>query len=662
MIDGYRDEGVSTARPGATEMHTKPRSAPSVEIGAETLMRYSSLKLDQATSPSRARRWLMIALLLTLPTNSFASFARAQQPADNAEGKRQQALLALETIYSESKAYPDMTLRVRVKAKLADVLWPVKPDRARELIISAFDDTSALKDDLSKRRALRSEIISVASRHDRDLVKTLVARFETAKADEPDKPDERDSLDRSTERGGLLLDAARNLLEAGDLPAAVALARRSLSEGRSSFLLFFMSQLMEKDQAAGETLFLDALATLRRKPADPNDLLFFGMWLYFPRSIAIGNLGSRGTGPEIIGYGMNFSASQPRYPTLLVPYLETSAEVLARFRPLPSQTDSARAIELKRFALRQLLPLIEKSLPERLEVMQAELKSLGVAPDWATEPKDASGKNADPRLPDDLSTTDLVTAVKKLPGELERDTTFYQQAVYAFNRSDFERARALAAEISRSESRESLSLVIAYFRAQKEIERGELNEAEKTAAQLPGERRADVYTQLSQAWAERGDAKRADELMAWATSEAARINGHGERADAYLHLADVMMARDMTRAFEFLEAAVTDINAAEQFNPDGKALILQLRSPKGTPGTFGVGRSYSLLTVIARLAKTDLLRAINAARSLTVAEPRALAVIAACREALAARSSEKVEPSDTKRPDKPAKKAKEKKG
>ncbi|MGA9774220.1 MAG: hypothetical protein WBV94_34650 [Blastocatellia bacterium] len=169
-----------------------------------------------------------------------------------------------------------------------------------------------------------------------------------------------------------------------------------------------------------------------------------------------------------------------------------------------------------------------------------------------------------------------------------------------------------------------------------------------------------MYAQLSQAWIERGESKRADELIAWASTQAAKVDGHAQRADVYIHLADVVIARgDVIRAFEFLEAAAADINAAEQFNPRGQALILQIKSPKGTPGTFGISRSYSLLTVITRLAKTDLSRAINAARSLTVPEPRALSVIAACREALAAakkpsndKDEKKDEPPATKKPDK----------
>jgi hypothetical protein len=610
-------------------------------------MRHSTLR-----SASRAiyllcvRRTVMFALVLTSFGNSVAITAIARQKSAEApDTPRQQALLALEDIYTESKSYDDLGLRVRVKALLADVLWPVEPDRARDILTTAFDDATAYKQDLSKRRLLRSEIIRVAGRHDREMVKKLIARFDAEKEDESGQPPPRDSFDRSTERGGLLLDSAMTLLAADDQQGAVSLARRSLSEGRAGRFLFFLSQLMEKDQAAGEKLFLDALAVLRQGPSDPNDLLFYGMWMFYPNSMAVGTLGPRAPGSEIIprasgvevySYGMDFSAAPPKYLSLLKPYLETSAYVLARFEATPGLPESVKAVELKRFALRQLLPLFEAHLPERAEAMRAELNALGVPPPWAVSPKETPGKNADPRFSDDLSTVDLITSVKKIPDELERDNIFFQQSLRAYNRGDFERASALASEITRSNSKESLMTVITYNRAQKEIEKGELDAAEKTAtSQLDRVRRAEVYAQLYKAWAERGDMQRANELIAYAASEAAKVDPRSQRAQVYIYLASMVTARDATKAFEFLEGAVGDINAAEKFDPAGSVLLFEMQSPKGSKSMVGFSRSVSLLSVIPPLAKTDLTRAINTSRFLTVPESRALTVIAACRDVLA---------------------------
>ena len=210
--------------------------------------------------------------------------------------------------------------------------------------------------------------------------------------------------------------------------------------------------------------------------------------------------------------------------------------------------------------------------------------------------------------------------------------------------------------------------VITYNRAQKQIEKGDLDDAEKTATtQLDRVRRAEIYAQLSKAWAERGDLQRANEMIAYAASEAAKVDTRGQRAEAYIYLAGVVTARDTSKAFEFLEAAVGDINAADKFDASGSVLLFEMQSPKGSKSLMGFSRSVSLVSVIPPLAKTDLTHALNAARYLSVPEPRALAVIAACRDVLASDKKpievKKANPPATKKPDKPqeTKKIKERK-
>jgi tetratricopeptide (TPR) repeat protein len=606
----------------------------------------------RAIYPLCVRHAVLLALTLTYLSNASAITAIARQrPAEGPDPMRQQALLALEDIYSESKAYEDLGLRVRVKAQLADVLWVVDPARAIDILTATFDDTSALKQDPARRRSLRSEVIRVASRHDRELVKNFIARLDANKEDVSGEPPARDSFDRSTERGGLLLDAASTLLNADDQQGAVSLARRSLSEGRAGRFLFFLSQLMEKDKAAGEKLFLEALAVLRQGPADPNDLLFYGMWMFYPNSLAVGTLGPRTSGVSVYSYGMDFGAAKPRHPELLRPYLETSADVLVRFRPIPGP-ETMKSVELKRFALRQLLPVFEVYLPERAEAMRAELNYLGVAPSWAIPPQDVPGFKADPRFAADLSPKDVVASINKIPDDKERDDLFFRGAMHEFNHGgDLERARVFASEITKPLVKELLITGILYKAALNQIEQGKLDEAEQTASKLNRERRAEVYAQLSKAWMERGNRSRAAELMNWAASEAGKVDDRSRRAGVYVYLTDAVMNQDSQRAFEFLEAAVKDINALEKFEPTGSVLLLELQSPEGGKSMLGFSRSVSLVTVIPPLAKTDLYRAITAARSLSVPAPRALAVIAACRDVLAA--GEK--PVETKKTESPAK-------
>jgi hypothetical protein len=578
---------------------------------------------------TKAASALALSLCLT------AGVAFSSQDREQARQSRgpvaEQAMLALADLLVEAKGYEDESLKVRVKTQVADVLWPHEADRARGLIEDAFAEAAGLKDYPGARLDLTSEIIRIATRHEPDLATRLITRRKQDSEDGPARV-RRSSFDRITERGLLYLESASTLLK-DDQAKAVALARRSISEGRSDRFFQFLNQLKHRDEAAAEKLFLEALAALGGGAADPNDVLLFGMALFYPNRRSASSIGTDANGIEIFASGLDFSAAPAPPPALLKAYLLVAADQLVLF---PTPQGQVGAIELKRYALHKLLPVYEQYMPGQVAAIQEQLRSLGPAAAWAPSPLEARGLRPASAIADDLSTSEVIALAEKLPDAAERDRRLFDVATRTIDQGDFEKARAVAARISFADLREPLLEMIAYRDAKRALAGNELEEAERLAnSQLTEERRAVIHFELSRQWLGRGDYVRASQHINAAAVEAARTDDRAQRARLYVYLTDGLARHDAPRAFEMVEMAVKDINAAEKFNPAGESLLFVFPMPGGGSSSYGFGQHGSLVSALGMLARSDLYRTINVARSLVAPWARSAGVIAACRSVLA---------------------------
>jgi hypothetical protein len=570
---------------------------------------------------------MLLSILLTNATTGWSQDRNSKEQKAQAEFVRQQAFSALEAILSESKNYDDQALRARLGAQVADVLWPSNPDRARDLIIGAFDDAITVKVDLSKRYSLRREIIAVARRHNPELAAKLIARLDD-KSDESRDRLSRDSLERISERGAHYIDSARSLLEAGDQNRAISFARRSFAEGRSSELIWFLYNLRERDRTAADKLFLEALNVLRTGGADPNDVLFFGLYLFYPGRVAAGDLSD---GIVAVSYGLNFSAAPDAQTALVRPYLQAAAEALLRFQVIPGQPGPNGSMALKRFALLQLLPLFQRYEPKLFGEISTQLTALGSY----EAPTDNSKEEETPNI-SDPSTSETIKNIEKLNSPKERNHYFFTAAKQAVDMGDFERAKALASRLEIGDLKRATIELIGFNEARTSIKRGELDEAAKIAStKLSQERSAVIYAQLASAWLERSNYARANEEASDAVAAATRTEDRAQRARVHIYLASGWVKRDALRAFEFIEAAVKDINAAEQFDSTDDQITFKIETPLAVQ-TFVLSQGVGLLSDVSQLAAVDFLRTLYLARELRPAAPRALSIIAACRVALSA--------------------------
>jgi len=567
---------------------------------------------------------MLLFILLTNATTGWSQDRNSKEQNAQAELVRQQAFSALEAILSESKSYDDQVLRARLGAQVADVMWSSNPDRARDLIIGAFDDAITVKADLSKRYSLRREIIAVARRHNPELAAKLIARLDD-KSNEGRERLSRDSLERISERGAHYIDSARSLLQAGDQNRAISFARSSFAEGRSPELIWFLYNLRERDRTAADKLFLEALNVLRTGGADPNDVLFFGLYLFYPGRVAAGDLSD---GIVAVSYGLSFSAA-PEAPTALVrPYLQAAAEALQQFQVIPGQPGPNGSIALKRFALLQLLPLFQRYEPQLFGEISTQLTALG-----SYEAPTRNSKEEAPSI-SDLSTSETIENIEKLNSPKERSHYFFTAAKEAVDVGDFERAKALASRLEVGDLKRATLELIGFNEARTAIKRGELDDAAKIAStKLSQERSAVIYAQLASAWIERSNYARANEEANEAVEAATKTEDRAQRARVHIYLASGWVKRDALRAFEFIEAAVKDINAVEQFDSTDDRITFTIETPLAVQ-TFVLSQGVGLLSDVSQLAAVDFLRTLYLARELRPAAPRALSIIAACRVAL----------------------------
>lgn len=556
---------------------------------------------------------------------------------------REQALAALETVLAESKTYDDEALRIRVKAQVADVLWAEQPERAQTLISEAFAETSNLTGELAARYAVRAEVIAVARRHNPKLAAKLIDTFDKQLDDANSKEQlARDSFEQITERGAHYLDSARASLSDGNQEQSLTFARRSLNQGRSAQFIWFLNELRERDRAAADRIFLEALNALRSGAADPNDVLHLGLYLFYPGSLVAGTLPD---GVDAVSYGVNFNAAASPPIDLVRPYLQAAASALLRFQVVPGQPGSSGSIELKRFALRQLLPLFQRYEPELLDQIAATLANLNSAAPPSTPGTTPRRETLDT---DALSTEEAIEKIERLADVKQRDHYFFAAARGAIDKGDFERATKLAERISESELKNPTLELVNFNHAQVALKQGKLEEAaELAASQLTAERRAVMLFQIASESLKRKNFVLAESQIAAATLEAAKTEDAAQRARLYIYLAAGLAERDATRAFEIFERAVTAINLAENFDPLNDNLMFIIKSSLGSY-SMNLSRGIGLVSVIKTLSQADVSRALDLAQRLRPATPRALSVITACRAALKEKAKPAVKPNPQK--------------
>lgn len=570
--------------------------------------------------------------------------------SEQLDADHQQALMALRDLASEAKGFTDSALKVRVNTQIADALWPYDSDSARSMLLSAFEDVTGPGIDVAKGGfELRSQVIRTAYRHDQKLASELMAKVKSDK-DHPGSENVSTQAAESISQTGLLnLDLAWQALRTGDQTSAVSYAKQSLDQGRSPQLLLVLAMLRQKDTGAADQLFLSAVSSVLGSSNDPTDVLFLGQALFTPASMSVLMFGKH----ILPAGGVNFAAATTPSQDLLMPYLRASAALLARALADPNAAAASGAAITGRYALMQLMPLFDRFLPDTAQGMHALLQRLGAAPSNFPTPHDDSLESDDgsPFPGADEPVPQAISDISATTGDSKRDDLFFKAATRSLNGEHFDDAREFASHISDGDYRQGLGELIDYKDAMSAIEKGDLGRAEVLAGHLTEDRPSLVYYKLASQWFERKEPSRAQIFVDQAASKAAKISDPASRAKVYANLAMGLAKFDPVRSFEFAEAAVKAANSADNFKVSSGSLTFEIKKGGETRETYSFASGILLTTLAAELAKHDLFRTLELARSLQPVGSRALMVISACKSVLAS-EEKKAEPQQEPKPGK----------
>lgn len=217
----------------------------------------------------------------------------------------------------------------------------------------------------------------------------------------------------------------------------------------------------------------------------------------------------------------------------------------------------------------------------------------------------------------------------------ERDSIYADVAIALAARND-PRARDLVDKIEDTDMRKRVRAYIDFQTVQAAIQERNATEAVRIAksGELSSIQRVWAYTRASSLLLTT-DRARALELLEAAGAEARRISGGDpDRARALIAVATGLVPADRVRAWETMDEAIKAANSAEGFTGEDSQVGARLQTRMMVMATNAPAEDFDLLGAFKALAREDLLRSVQLAKTLTGESPRAVATLAIARSVL----------------------------
>lgn len=323
-------------------------------------------------------------------------------------------------------------------------------------------------------------------------------------------------------------------------------------------------------------------------------------------------------------------------PAVRDAFFRVAASILLRPLPPPDQDHTTSGRTGKFMVIRRLLPLFEQYAPERAAELRTQMAAMaadvpqgmqsgenraittGITPDNATDPIER-----------------MQNRIDRARTSEERDAIYADIAIALAVRND-PRARDLVDKIEDAEMRKRVRAYIDFQVVQAAIQERNGNEAARLAksGELTSIQRVWAYTRAANLLLPT-DRARALELLEAAGVEARRIGGGDpDRAKSLIAVATGLVSADRVRAWETIDEAIKAANSAEGFTGEDSQVGARLQTKMMVMMTNASADDFDLLGAFKALARDDLLRAVQLAKSLTGESPRAIATLAIARSVL----------------------------
>ncbi|HEX8890818.1 MAG TPA: hypothetical protein VF779_16830 [Pyrinomonadaceae bacterium] len=591
------------------------------------------------------------------PAAKTSSTKKAASTEANAlaEQRRITALSLLTALADEAKGFQDQALRARVQARAADALWESEQDRARAFFQSAWSAAEEADAETARRTAedirkqqqtsgsvairtppsIRNEVLRLVSKRDRALGEEFLKRIEESR--------ERDAAALSAlnrdpwmaqPSQAQRLQLATQLLQDGDVERSLQYADPALTSVNVD-TMNFLSALREKNAAEADKRYSMMLQMATADPAsDANTIsglssYAFTPFLYvaFSKDGGSSQMARRGPTPP------------PNLPApLRKAFFDTAAQILLRPVPPPDQDTSSSGRAGKFLILKRLIPLFEQYAPDRVAELRTQMAALSpdVPEGYRTGDNRAVTRGI---VPDDANSSDPMQRMQerldKAKDSGDRDSIYADMASALAGAGD-ERARQLVDKIEDTDLRHQTQAYVDFQFLNNAIQKKDAQETVRLA-------RSGELTHIQRVWGltqaahflMKTERARAAELLEEAATEARRIDGSApERPRAFVAITSGFLEAEPTRAWEMIAETIKAANAAEGFTGDDSRMTAMLRFKEGVVMNTYNATDFDLLGIFRALAKADLYRAIDLAKSFTGEASRANATLAIARAVL----------------------------
>lgn len=600
--------------------------------------------------------------------NEKGAQPKRERPDPLASQRRATAITLATSLADEARSFRDEQLRARVQMRAADALWESDTEQARALFRRAWDsadsaDREAFRLFEERRKAqeqsggyagagppnLRGELLRLAARRDRALGEEFLARLSEAKEQEnqnlainasnaPAQPTT--DPEKPPFAVAQRLQLAREFLEEGDTERAMQVADKALDIVTTRGVNF-LSMLREKDPAAADKRFA---AMFQRAALDPSSdathVSVLSSYAFTPFMTLV----VRGNGQNHTSMERDKIVAPNMSPELRAAFLRASAQILLRPVPTADQDRTLAGRGGLYFTIARLLPLFDQYASESSPELRAQMGAL--APDAPERFRNGADKMLTRGLvPDETHRDEGQEALEnadRASTPADRDLSFARAAMVAARKGDIN-ARELVDKIQDSEMRKSARAFVDFSLVSRAIDRKDAQEALRLA-------RTGEMTSINRVWAltqiarmvKQTDAKSAGEILDEAATEARRIGGTDpERTRALLGVATRMYEVDRTRAWEIVAEAVKAANAATGFTGEDAEIVSRFKTSRGTSTTNMTVESFDLNGIFGLLARDDLFRAVELAKTFTGETPRATATLAIIRAILNQKNTER---------------------
>lgn len=600
-----------------------------------------------------------LALSLCLSVSSLGQTKKTKaKPEEDAEAAQQRtvAISLVTTLADEARSFKDQTRRARVQARAADVLWDTDPERARELFRRAWEAAETVDTETAKKRAeemrrqenqgepmvvrggpsLRSEVLRLVAKRDRKLGEEFLKSLDEAAEKERTEAATDQRLNNSGTRVGASarLQLARRLVEDGEVQRALEFAGPALDNVNVD-VIFFLSALREKNSQLADSAYTALLARVVRDPnSDANTVSGLSSYLFTPFLYVTferdgGSNQNRGRGPTPPPADIDANLRNS--------FFKVAYQLLMQPLPAPDQDHSSSGQSGKYLIIKRLLPLFEQYAADLAPGLRTQMTALAsyVPPGLQQGENRAVNNGILPESSEGDPYQRMQERLDHATRSEDRDAIYADYAVSLTEDGD-PRAKDLVDKIENTELRKSV-------KAYTDFEVTQLAVRNKDVTEIMRLVKAGDLTSIQKVWALTSAAKlvaasersRATDILEQALAESRRISGSDpDRARALTAVAVGFGDIDRVRSWEILAEVVKAANGADDYTGEDSRISSRLQTKFMVVMNQSNAEDFDLIAVFRHLARADLMRAIQLAKTFTGEAPRAVATLAIARSVL----------------------------